>query len=56
MKSFKKDLKNKTKEYDLAHFFFNSLPIDRIVDWSKFKAFADDKINGTEKFKLCWEG
>ena len=22
----------------------NSLPIDKILDWSKFKAFADDKI------------
>ena len=25
---------------------FNSLPNDKILDWSKFKAFADDKING----------
>ena len=24
---------------------FNSLPIDKILDQSKFKAFADDKIN-----------
>ena len=24
---------------------FNSLPIEKILDWSKFKAFADNKIN-----------
>ena len=24
---------------------FNSFPDDKILDWSKFKAFADDKIN-----------
>ena len=26
---------------------FNSLPNDKILDWSKLKAFADDKINET---------
>ena len=26
---------------------FNSLPNDKISDWSKFKAYADDKINVT---------
>ena len=31
---------------------FNSLPNNKILDWSKFKAFADDKINMTEKFKF----
>ena len=25
---------------------------DKILDWSKFKAFADDKINVTEKLKF----
>ena len=25
----------------------NSLPNDKILDWSKLKAFADGKINGT---------
>ena len=26
----------------------NCIPNDRILDWSKFKAFSDDKINVTE--------
>ena len=25
--------------------FVNSLPNDKILDWSKFKAFADDKVS-----------
>ena len=29
----------------------NSLPYDKILDWSKLKAFADDKINVTEGLK-----
>ena len=33
------------------HAFFlkvlNSLPNDKVVEWSKFRAFADDKINVT---------
>ena len=29
-----------------------SLPNDNIFDWSKLKAFADDKIYVTEKLKL----
>ena len=31
---------------------FNSLPNDKILDQSKFKAFADDKINVTQKLKF----
>ena len=31
---------------------FNPLPNDKILDWSKFKELADDKINVTEKVKL----
>ena len=31
----------------------NSLPNDKILDWSRLKAFADDKINVDEKFKFC---
>ena len=31
---------------------FNSFPNNKIIDWSKFKAFADDKINETLKFLL----
>ena len=30
---------------------FNPLPNDKIFDWSKLKAFADDKINVTENLK-----
>ena len=34
----------------------NSLPNDKILDWSKFKVFTDNKINVTEKqkFFLGW--
>ena len=31
---------------------FNSLPKDKILDQSKFKAFADDRINVTKKLKF----
>ena len=31
---------------------FNVLPNDEILDWSKSKAFADDKINVTLKFNF----
>ena len=27
---------------------------DKILDWSKLKGFADDKINATEKLKFAW--
>ena len=30
----------------------NSLPHNKILDWSKLKAFADDKLNATEKLKF----
>ena len=30
----------------------NCLPNDKIIDWSKLKAFADDNINITEKLKF----
>ena len=30
----------------------NSLPNDKILDLSKLKAFADDKINETQKLKF----
>ena len=29
----------------------HSLPNDKILDWSKLKAFADDKLNRFEKLK-----
>ena len=31
---------------------FNSLPNNKILDLSKLKAFADDKINVTQKMKI----
>ena len=30
----------------------NSLPKDKILDWSKLKAYADDKINTNENMKF----
>ena len=32
----------------------NSLPNDNILDWSKLKTYADDKIIVTEKFKFVF--
>ena len=32
---------------------FNSSPKDKFLDWSKLKAFADDKINVIEKLKFA---
>ena len=31
----------------------NSLPNDKMLDLSKLKAFADDKINATQKLKFA---
>ena len=31
---------------------FNILPNDKFLDWSKLGAFADDKLNLTEKLKF----
>ena len=31
---------------------FKSLPNDKILDWSKLKAFADEKINVTKQLKF----
>ena len=33
---------------------FSSLPSDKILDWSKLKAFANDKINVNEKLKFVF--
>ena len=33
---------------------FNSLPNDKILDWSKLKAFADAKINVTQMLKFVF--
>ena len=34
----------------------NSLPKGKILNWSKLKAFADNKINATEKLKFVLVG
>ena len=34
--------------------FLNSLPNDKILGLSKFKALADDKIIVTQKLKFTW--
>ena len=40
----------------MLHFeALNSLPHNKILDWSNLKAFADDKINVTEKMKFLLE-
>ena len=33
-------------------FKLSSLPNNRILGWSKLKAFADNKLNATEKLKF----
>ena len=35
--------------------YFKSLPNDEFLDWSKLKAFADNKISVTEKMKFVLE-
>ena len=36
----------------LNEIYFNSLHSDNIFEWSKFKGFADDKINVREKLNF----
>ena len=36
------------------HELFYSLPKDKSLDWSKFKAFADNKINVDKKLKTVY--
>ena len=38
------------KEIDI-----NSIPNDKVLDWSKLKVFTNDKINVTEKLKSVFE-
>ena len=48
---------NLVADYPFYHVIlnFNSLSNNKITGWSKFKAFADDKINVTEKKKeICF--
>ena len=34
---------------------FYNLPNDKALDWSKLKAFADEKINVTQSYNLFWD-
>ena len=45
---------NKSSSYE-GKTQFNSLPNNKILDWSKLKAFADDNINMTQKLKYVLE-
>ena len=38
-----------------ASWVFNSLPNDKIVDLSKLKAIADDKLDVTQKLRFALE-
>ena len=43
------------KMFHLVYSFIsNSLPNNKILDQSKLKAFADDKITVTQKMKFAW--
>ena len=43
------------KQFSTIYFlWFNSLPNDNILDLSKLKAYADDKITVTEKLKFVF--
>ena len=35
--------------------WLNSLPSDKILDWSKLKAFADDKLNVAKTLKIHYD-
>ena len=59
MKAFVDDKEKLTQKLKWWHAWFNaslrcinSLPNDKILDWSKFKEFADDKIGMTENLKI----
>ena len=37
---------------ECLHLHLNSLPNDKIIDWSKLTALTDNKINVTQLFKF----
>ena len=39
-------------EFSSFPLFINSLPNGKFLDWSKWKALADDKINVTQNLKF----
>ena len=41
------------KSWDCVVKKLNLLPNDKTLDWSKLNAFAEDKINVTEKIEIC---
>ena len=48
-------LESHTWAFRIVWYSFNSLPNDKILDWSKLKALADDNINLAEKLKFVLE-
>ena len=38
-----------------ADILINSLPNNKTIDWSKFKAFADDNLNVAEMAKIVFD-
>ena len=46
------DYYNKLSLQLRGHYPLNSLSNDKILEWSKLKAFAEDKINVNEKLKF----
>ena len=41
----------------ISHVPINSLPKDKILDWSKVKGLADDKKKCDSKIEICvWNG
>ena len=49
-------VKAKIYAFSLCSTCINSLPNDKIVDWFKLKAFADDKIDVNKKLKFGMGG
>ena len=43
---------NSSQHFLIFHNAVNPLPDDKVLGWSKLKAFADDKIKVTEKLKF----
>ena len=48
----KKKKSKKGITWSSSFFCINSLPNNKFLDWSNFKAYADDKINVTETLKF----
>ena len=49
---FSKESSIHEKKIFVHQMFLSSLPNNKFLDWSKLKAFADNKINVTEELKF----